>query len=186
MRTMLARCAAVALMFSGMVVATATAHASPVRQAESPDRHCVVHLGEVGKSGQPSMSAVSCFASPVEVKAEIARRNALSGAGTQAILIGTDYTEPSYGGSSLDWTAPTGCFYNGTRPSWGAPSMPAGWDNTVSSTRTYSGCKATILYDGLNYGGISMVTGCKSPTLSFINNRASSREWTDQTYGQPC
>ncbi|WP_447006708.1 hypothetical protein ACRAKI_09630 [Saccharothrix isguenensis] len=187
MRTMLLRCTAAVLLFLGMVASITVTHASPSQQGASPERHCVVHLGTAEKGQRHSpMSDMRCFSSSAEVQAEIAQENKRAGIGIQATLIGTDYTDPNFGGSSLNWTAPGGCYYNGTQPSWGASSMPAGWDNVVSSTRTYSGCKATLLYDYTNYGGISMVTGCNSPTLSFIDNRASSRQWTDQTYGQPC
>ncbi|MFC6093038.1 hypothetical protein [Saccharothrix lopnurensis] len=187
MRTTLLRCTAAVLLFFGMAVSVVPAHASPARPGASPERHCVVHLGVAEKGQRYSpMSDLRCFSSPAEVRAEIAQENARPDIGIQAVLIGTDYTDPNYAGSSLNWTAPGACYYNGTRPSWGAPSMPAGWDNVVSSTRTYSGCKATMLYDYANYGGISMVTGCNSTTLSFMDNRASAREWTDQTYGQPC
>lgn len=174
-------------MVLGVAATAPGAIAAPVGTGVSPVRHCVVHLGQAEKGQQhSSMSALRCFTSQAGVDAEIVQWNTRSGAGIQSILIGTDYTDPNYGGSSLNWTAPGACYYNGGRTSWSAPSMPAGWDNVVSSTRTYSNCKATLLYDATNYGGLSMVTGCNSPTLSFMDNRASSREWTDQTYGQPC
>jgi hypothetical protein len=163
--------AATAVMVAGFA---ATAAAAPA------ERHCVSQVGS---------GVMRCFTTEAAATADIAARNARTaslGVGVQAILIGTDYTDPNYAGSSMRWTAPTGCYYNGGRTSYGATSMPAGWDDVVSSTRTYSGCRATILYDQANYGGLSMVTGCNSPTLSFMDNRASSREWTDQTYGQPC
>lgn len=186
MRTVITRALTAAVMIVGMAVTAPSALADSAGGDGSAERHCLVQLEQPAKGEKyAQMSALRCFSSQEQVRAEIARGNR-SGAGILATLIGTDYTDPSYGGSSLNWTAPGGCFYNGGRTSWSAPSMPAGWDNVVSSTRTYSNCKATLLYDLTNYGGISMVTGCNSPALSFMDNRASSREWTDQTYGQPC
>ncbi|MFN7962520.1 MAG: hypothetical protein U0002_14725 [Thermoanaerobaculia bacterium] len=104
----------------------------------------------------------------------------------QAILIGIDYMGTNYTGSSLQWTAPSGCFYNGGSPSYNAASMPFGWDNVISSAQSFSGCRAILYYDLPGPSGLSMVTGCLATSLSFMDNRTSAHQWSDQRYGQFC
>lgn len=168
------------------------------------ERHCLVRMAPGETEGAPAkVGAMTCYKTiaevlaaatggrvelPASVRAGDITEELLASLGYDeqtasagGILIGIDYTEPSYGGSSLTWTAPSGCYdrYTGATYTWTANAMPAGWDNIVSSARTLSYCRSTTVYDYAYRGGLSMMTtGCNAPSLSWMDNRTSSQSWS--------
>lgn len=181
-----------------IAVALTASHLVQAQQVEK-ERHCVVQISPVERGATFSkVGEMHCFATAAEAvffgtggatvlpptfKASDITPETY---GRAAFLIGTDFTNANYGGSSLQWTAPSGCFYNGGQPSYSAASMPAGWDNVVSSAKSFSGCRAILYYDLPGPSGLSMVTGCLATSLSFMDNRTSAHQWSDQRYGQFC
>jgi len=84
-------------------------------------------------------------------------------------LLGIEYTGSSWTGSSLAlYGGGGGC---GGGASYGFASMPGGWNNVISSARSYSGCTSRH-YDGTSYTGSSYLCGCGS--MGTMNNRTSS------------
>jgi hypothetical protein len=69
-----------------------------------------------------------------------------------AQLIGIEYEDKNYGGSSLTVTGSVTCngYYHYLA------SMPSGWDNVISSARAYSGCTNSYHYQYTNSGGSVM------------------------------
>jgi len=84
-------------------------------------------------------------------------------------LLGIEYTGSSWTGSSLAlYGGGSGC---SSGASYGFASMPGGWNNVISSARSYSGCTSRH-YDGTSYTGSSYLCGCGS--MGTMNNRTSS------------
>ncbi|MEU8079072.1 peptidase inhibitor family I36 protein [Catellatospora citrea] len=104
-----------------------------------------------------------------------------AGFGTFAVntVISIDYTGINFTGSALIWTGSSGnCSGPLGNIDYQIPSMPAGWDNVVSSYRTFANCWVKH-YELTNYGGASIGY---SPTDANIgaamDNRTSSERWS--------
>lgn len=171
-----------------------------------PERHCLVHMEPGAPGGPAKVGAMSCFESIAEVILAATDGRVALPAATRAsevndavllsagydpadasfasILIGIDYTEPYYGGPSLTWTAPYGCYdpYSGGSFSWFASSMPFGWDNVISSAQTFSYCRGTTAYDYPYQGGSALSFGCDAPSLYWMDNATSSQSWSPYGY----
>jgi hypothetical protein len=176
------------------------------------ERHCLVRMEPGDTAAAPSkVGPMTCYRNisevisaathgrvvlPATTKAGEINEKMLRAAGydddtaaaTGSYLIGIDYTEPNFGGSSLTWTGPVPCYdrYTGATYTVYVDSMPAGWDNVISSAETFQYCRSTTLHDYTYRGGMSMVTGCSSPSLSWMDNRASSQSWSRDSYGTSC
>ena len=95
-------------------------------------------------------------------------------------VIGTEYEHINFGGSSLNVTAPTGfvCTTTVADVERVLSSMPAGWDNRISSYRTFSNCWARH-FEHINFGGANVgFSGTSSYIGDAMNDRTSSIQWS--------
>lgn len=179
----------------------ATERAARAAPGRAPERHCLVNLEPGAPGGPAKAGAMTCYGSisevilaatdgrvalPAATRASEVNEDLLASAGYDptaaslaSVLIGIDYSEPYYGGASLTWTAPYGCYdpYSGSNFSWFTNGMPFGWDNVVSSAQTFSYCRSTTFYDYPYQSGSSASYGCDAPTLPWLDNAASSQGW---------
>ena len=90
-------------------------------------------------------------------------------------VIGIDYKNASFGGSSYAWSVTgSGCTDTlGFRVS----SMPSGWDNAVSSARSYSDCNNYYHWENTNYAGAVLDCGPSCASMGVMNDQTSSEEW---------
>lgn len=191
---------------SGNTDDVAAESADPSAPESKPDRHCLVHMEPGDPAGPAKVGAMTCYKSISEVMLAATDGRVALPAATRAsevndalllsagydpaaasfasILIGIDYANPYYGGASLTWTAPYGCYdpYTGNNFSWFASSMPFGWDNVVSSAQTFSNCRSTVFYDYAYNSGLSVSYGCDVPWIDWLDNGASSRAWVRTGY----
>lgn len=89
-----------------------------------------------------------------------------------SVLLGIEYKEVNYSGQSLLIYASSGSGCTSTR-SYGYPTMPAGWNNVVSSARSYNGCRASH-YDYTYYRGDRRLCWGSCMYMGDMNNRTSS------------
>jgi len=90
-------------------------------------------------------------------------------------VIGIDYKNASFGGSSYTWTITgVGCTDS---ISFGVGSMPSGWDNVVSSARSYANCNHYYHWENQHNSGVVLdcVTSCA--TMGVMNDQTSSEQW---------
>ncbi|GAB3142371.1 hypothetical protein GCM10027290_16720 [Micromonospora sonneratiae] len=135
--------------------ATATAGADPSAQ------HCVVNLDS---------QKVACAADPQQARQ-------LSDVGPTALTIAIFYAGTGYTGATHTWVQSRRCT-PGYDAEWQWDNLAEiGWNNRLSSVRTYNRCDVK-LYDGFNFKGASSVWIDGSSNLGKIgsgwNNRASS------------
>jgi hypothetical protein len=93
------------------------------------------------------------------------------------IVIGIDWDNSSFSGSSYIWVVSNGGCSNSVQ--YSVSSMPTGWDNRVSSARAYSPCNYFHHYQNTSHGGSSLICntiGCSS--MGLLNNATSSEKWT--------
>jgi hypothetical protein len=97
-----------------------------------------------------------------------------SGVGARSnYLLATYWENQNKGGSSISIWSGTDCsiFYH-----TGYSVMPAGWDNRVSSTQSYSACGFNELSENTNHTGAKIncgYTGCAS-SAGLLDNQTSS------------
>lgn len=143
----------------GVAGVAGPAVASDVRQV--PARHCV---------GDLDTGRVTCAGSPDDARQ-------LSDIGASALTIAIFYDSTGFSGATFTWTQSSAC-----TPSYDAEWQwddlaDIGWNNRVTSVRTYNQCDVK-LFDGKNFGGASSVWIDSASNLGTIgdgwNNRASS------------
>lgn len=91
-------------------------------------------------------------------------------------LIGIDYEHIDHGGASYWWYGTAGGCYNGQE--YAVASMPAGWNDVVSSATGYNNCYFEH-YEHDNWGGTYVICTFDCPnmvTLNF-NDKTSSLWW---------
>lgn len=161
-----------------------------------PGQHCVVGLQAAGpgEAVAPPASEPTCFDTFAEavsfatdgrvslpVEATRVSEKQLLSAGVISTaqapvarpLVGIEYQHTNFGGASLTLygASGTGC-YSGTW--YGFPNMASlGFDNTISSGRTYSNCIGKH-HDGTNYTGTYTYCETSCATLGSMNDRTSS------------
>jgi hypothetical protein len=171
---------------------------TPPQSRANPEKHCVGKAQAV-KPGE-QLSALSaetqetCFptfseaisfatrgavqlpatAKPADLKEEHLKAGAASSmSGVTWYLIGLEYEHAAYGGSSFAFyaTEPCGSILYGT--------MPAGWDNIISSSRSFSQCNHSWHFENPNFSGAVVDCGSQCDWLGdAMNDRTSSIFWT--------
>jgi hypothetical protein len=181
-----------ALAFTS-VVSLSTAIADVVEEelvrAIEPANHCVVELSPVAKGAKSSAAIdVGCFDSFSEA-IEAATQGELLlpyWASPESVteedfadsrvrwIIGIDYDGFNYRGASLTWSTPYyGCYDGSYRA-----NMPAYFNNRLSSTRGFTGCRRNTSYDLRNQRGswVRCFPNCSLQGF-FMNNRTTSKRW---------
>lgn len=92
------------------------------------------------------------------------------------IVIGIDFTDIRWQGSTFTWTADRLCDGNWSNRDFFVSSMPSGWNDVISSFRTYVNC-LTVLHEHINFGGATLTGIDVSFGGSAMDNAASSIEW---------
>ena len=93
-------------------------------------------------------------------------------------VLSIDYTGSNYTGNALIWTGPSPCTTRTTDVDYQIPSMPAGWDNVISSYKTYANCWGKD-WENTNYTGASVgYNGSRSYIGAALDNRTSSEQWS--------
>jgi hypothetical protein len=87
-------------------------------------------------------------------------------------VISIDYQNSNFGGNTLTWFESSKC------GSFQISSMPSGWNDVVSSVRTFSGC-ANTLYQNNNFGTPTFNIGKNGSAASLggFNDKTSSQRW---------
>ncbi len=91
-------------------------------------------------------------------------------------VVGIEYKDSNFGGSSLAFQASISGFTCGGGRYVNFPSMPSGWDNTIGSARSYSGCKSGH-FEYTNNGGSLKICGCA--TMGTMNDKTSSIRYSE-------
>ncbi len=90
-------------------------------------------------------------------------------------VIGLDYKNSSFGGSSYTWSV-TGSGCTDTL-GFRVGSMSAGWDNVVSSAKSFSDCNHYYHWENTNYAGAVLDCGPTCASMGVMNDQTSSEEW---------
>jgi len=91
-----------------------------------------------------------------------------------SVLVGIEYADINYGGSTLSMTASGRCDYS-LDVDYRFPSLPSGWNDRISSFRSYSNC-AQQLFKSTSFtgGALTNIVSSMSYVGSAANDQASS------------
>jgi len=162
----------VGLIIVGLLPSLSTATTS-AQEADRPGGHCVL------SSDGPDSYLYGCFASEQEALDAVQSGNdaaARSGSALANIVIGVAYEYTNYQRYTPSFTVQSNYANPCDYETYGYGTMPADWNDRVSSIRAYSGCIAS-LYDLAYFSGESAV--CQYCTsLGSVDNRVSSIRFT--------
>jgi hypothetical protein len=90
-------------------------------------------------------------------------------------VISIDYGQGNFAGNTLTWTVPnpSGCNRGN---SYSAASMPSGWNDRVSSSKSQNGCSRNDHFQNTNFLGAGIT--CTCATMGTMNNQTSSELWS--------
>lgn len=189
------RVAAGVIAFASLLlIGRATAHAGTSSDPPAQPRHIVaraVATDQAARGVQVEYRSFSSFAEAISFVTGVDVRIA-PGADIQSqtsaiqdavksrlltnTLVGIDYDAASFnsGQGTLTWYVddPNGCSAGGV---FVASSMPAGWDDRVSSAQSFGGCSTW------NHYQLTGMTGpylpCTCSTMGVMDNQTSSERW---------
>lgn len=169
-------------------------------RAQAPERHCVVHLGERGRTSchRTFRQAIADATGGRVADAPLDPAAALSDqtfnhhldstadgkkharvAVQDAIVVSVEYEHADYGGSSRVFTGTHPCTATTGDVDFVYSNLAAvGFDDTISSFMTFGNCFVSH-FENPDFGGIRTVF---EPTRSYIgdlmNDRSSSLQWS--------
>ena len=122
-----------------------------------------------------------CFQTQAEVLAQIDAQDAqrsqselVSPAAT--VILGQVFEDANYGGSSYTFTASSGCDTNAD-VDWQVSSMPSGWNDRVTSFKSFNDC-ATRIWSDTGYSGSTYGFVVNSTNVgTTMNDQTSSIQW---------
>jgi hypothetical protein len=191
--TVLSIMSAAVVVTAGVLAVPAVAQAAPstIAREQARGSHCVVALSAGTAAKRSVVKDYRCFttlsqavayASGGEVK--LGARSSLSSAdsalrrrssASSAPVLGIEYNEDNFGGTSLTLTGSggSGC-YGGTEYSF-ANLGTYGWNDKIESARSYSNCVAVHYKNSGLSGASASVFGSKGDFGSLSNEISSIR-----------
>lgn len=170
--------AVLAVAGTGFAPAVAGAHAPRI----ATSRHCVVWIAPASGRAPSKVSKMRCF-TRFQRALRVAHGRAPKGFPDPATgviphastLISTDFDNANFAGTSLTWTVSNTNGCNGGFQ-YSAASMPSGWNDRVSSSKSAHGCASNIHFHNTNFGGAAIT--CTCATMGAMNNQTSSETWS--------
>jgi hypothetical protein len=170
-----------------------------VKASISTQAHCVAHLTPIqpGSGKVSQVTLVGCYDTfaeavyagtkgtvslsshirPDQVTEELLLSLGM-GSNFTPVVTGIDYANQNWWdfGGTFQWTANQGC---SATVGYIANAMPTGWNDTVRSARSYSGCNVNNHYADINRGGTSIPCdmGSTCYTMGGMAAQTSSEDW---------
>jgi hypothetical protein len=160
---------------TGIAPASAAPHCALV--AGSTTAHCfgtyraAVAYGTGGRVTDAPVSARAAALDPVFARTMSALPAALPAAST---LLGTEYANANFSGASLSLFGAGRCD-NSSDADFRFASLPAGWNDRITSFRSFSNC-AQQLFRNINFGGgsLTIIISSLANVGAAANDQASS------------
>jgi hypothetical protein len=163
-----------------------TAASTSAAAAGQPATHCVLAAGRVAPRCYGTFPEAIAAATAGRVRTAPADpRTAVADAGFAAaledgaailasVVTGIEYANISYGGSTLTLTAPGRCD-DSLDADWSYPSLPSGWNDRISSFRSYNNCAQQLFRStSLTGGALTGILVSTANVGATANDQASS------------
>ena len=174
------------LSLSTMAVASVMATSTAAVAAPPAPRHCVAALPAAQATCFDSFRAAITYATGGTIidapdatvaatDPAFATRVETSPAATTAVsvVLGIEYADANYGGATLTLTGLGGCDTS-SDVDWQVPTMPPGWNDRISSFRSFNRCEQQLYRDIYYHGVLTPVLANSSYVGGTANDRASS------------
>lgn len=184
----------VAVLFVALLSIAVAPESNAQNNAQDGDEHCVLQVGE-GESGR-----IRCFATfakaisvatdgrvrldpempPNQITQEMLdqgqdrNQERAQSAAQQDTVIGIPWAGAREQGASLVYTFDGGCR---DAPEIQAPTMPSNWNDRISSSHSYGGCRTIRHYEDRQFGGSIRDCSPACGELGAMNNETSSLKW---------
>lgn len=171
------------VLYYGTAAAGAATTTHAATAASRP--YCTAEANSIGSTKVPVATCYSTFAQAIYAATKgrvrlpasartVTQRQLDAGPTTasSSYVISIDYSETNFGGSSLIWSKSYICGYFYTS------SMPAGWNDVVSSVITFNGCASTV-YQNTGFSGATYQIPIDSAkaSLGTVTKQVSSQIW---------
>ncbi|RCH66947.1 hypothetical protein DT019_20395 [Streptomyces sp. SDr-06] len=97
--------------------------------------------------------------------------------GPAATVIGIEFVDANYQGATYTVTGGT-CTATTSDVDYYINSMPSGWNDVISSFRSYANCYTKLYENSNRWGSTYGFVGDSSYVGDAMNDRASSIEWS--------
>ena len=173
------------LVLAFVAVASTGFTSSPgaAAQPAAAPRHCVVWSAPASGRAPSKVSHLRCYRQ-LSRAMHVARGPAPRGfpdprTGVEPLastLISTDFDAANFTGTSLTWTVSNTSGCNGGFQ-YSAASMPSGWNDRVSSSKSAHGCATNRHFHDTNFNGSGITCSCA--TMGTMSNQTSSETWSE-------
>jgi len=167
---------------------------SPVASAAPGGRHCAYHLDPVSRSERIVKAAprlIGCYASFAQAISAgtggavqldpSASPSTLTDAAlgdpvlsASSVLIGTEFVDAGYGGSSASYFASATCSSTTT---WEVAYVTDAWNDMFSSGQGFGGCDHNKKFEASNFGGSVLTCTPNCTNYGTLNDLVSSLRW---------
>ncbi|MEU8004782.1 hypothetical protein AB0B66_26790 [Catellatospora sp. NPDC049111] len=179
-----------AMVIAAFAIVGLTAPAAPAAAAEPVDKHCVARANVA----EPQAICFDTFDKALQfasggvlydlpkgssVAAKVDALNAKFGVNVVNTVISIEYTGSNHTGSDLIWVGQSGnCSTSTGNTDYTISSMPAGWDNVITSYRAYANCWIKHFENTGHGGAVVGYEGARSYIGGALDNRTSSQRWS--------
>ena len=162
--------AATLALLVGVISVGTTAHANQ-------SRHCWLDItsGSIQcfSTLQDSIDAVGSVGTSVQKSSGATSRAVVA---ATSVVIGIVFDDAEYMGDSLVISVANGCD-SSPGADWSLNSMPTGWNDKISSFKSYANC-ATKIFEHINYGGATLPYTVNTKYVGdAMNDKTSSMRW---------
>ena len=183
---------ALLVMFLAAPALPSVEAASPSGAHAAVERHCIARAGRTDSpaKGVPVAICFPSFAKAIDAATAGATRLPATFKATDLTrghlrpsvqtVISIDFVDANYQGNTLTWYVDNdyGCA-GGSQ--YVANSMPAGWNDVVSSARVYDSCSVVTHFEHINLRGAWLDcyagTSNNCSTMGAMNDATSSETW---------
>jgi hypothetical protein len=173
------------VLTAALATVAAPAYADATSSAAASKKHCVLDAGSATPACYATFPAaisaatrglVKAPATPAAAAADPSFATELAAAGTQAAtwVVGVEWTNASWTGTSLTLRASGPCD-NSLDADYVWNTLPAGWNDVITSFRSYNNCAQQLFRN--TYRGGGSLTGILTSTPNVgapANDQASS------------
>jgi hypothetical protein len=141
--------------------------------ATEVDLGCYPTYAEALSVGSSGAIDVPALTTPASLTDAVLAADTIATA-TADVLIGTEFTGVSYGGTSKSYFASATC---STGVVWGVADVGASWDNEFSSGKGFGGCDTNKKFENTNFGGSVLTCTPNCTNYGALSNQVSSLRW---------
>jgi hypothetical protein len=171
-----------------LVIATV---AVPVAHARGGD-HCAFRLRAIGRKASVTLAEpvlIGCYPTLAEAlaagsgggirvdassPADLTDASVRSSILTSDVLIGTEFNQTGFGGTSQDYFAPSTCSQTNT---WEVNYVGDTWNDKFSSGKGFGGCDHNKKFAAADFGGDVLTCTPNCNDYGSLSNAVSSLRW---------